>query len=583
MCAVDLNQSIQPSERWQILRRALHLFSHDNEELHDVEINLGIDKALCLKLGYVVVTTKGGYLSKEVVLICQCLTEIFKCSSTNRLRSFRHVGATELIPLLVQLWRNIIQSNIEQGNRSSELNGGLISIVRVLRVFSKLIPAKSFLIDYLQGVFLGHFLRDLLIWINEPSSSVFSSSPEELWETLGLFKDLTFRSRTDDKKILLHLEGEILVNIISTCFKRIQSFQPRFQEWCTAIIWNLVLDPCICQDLLSRVIGNDNQLGNVIVEGLLQVLIQHSTDGKNSRTSLKIKRNSVSALGNIVSDSENHVILFQNGFETKLSTLVVHLARFAQQDADSVIRRRAMRTIRCLAGATFSGAKSVIQKADLSSFLIDIISQKETHDDEIDSEMLIQACQTIIALKESIEDETWSQLQTVLLQRMENTTNTDIIPMATQCLSACFSKNPIARSPSCFSIKFWNNIEKLVSTSSNVHAAVCELFVLIAKKEKQLNSIEAQNQGNPSILTQTPVVNSLTTILVESKSKSGKEHARNHALEVIEILAANESNKKPLAGNDMLLSGLVTLCLLQPDSETKDTAKRIILQLVPEI
>jgi hypothetical protein len=563
------------------LQRALHLFSHDNVELHDVEMNLGIDKALCLKLGYVVVTTQSICISKEVVLICKCLREILKCSSTNRLRSFRHVGATELLPLLIQLWTSIIQSKIERESRSSEFDDGLISIVRVLRVYSKLIPAKSYLINYLQGAFLGQLLRDMLLWINEPSSSILYSSTAVLWETLGLVKDLTFRLRIDDKKILMFLEGEILFSIISASFERIKGFHPRFQEWCTAVIWNLVLDPPICQNLLSKTIGDGKQVGNVIVEGLLQVLIQHSTSGKNSGLSLKIKRNATSALGNIISDSKNHTFLFQNRCGTKLSALIPQLVCSAQEDSDPVIRRRAMRTIRCLAGSMDIGAKCFVHNGDLPSFLIDIISQKGMHEDENYHDMLIQACQTVIALKESINVEVWSQLQIALLQRIENTTCTNIIPAAVLCLSTCMSKNPIARSPSCFSIKFWNNLERLVSTSSKVHDAVSGLLVAIAKMEKLSGSIEAQELENPSILTKTPVINTLTTILLESEF--GKEHARNQALEVILILSENGSNKRPLAGNERLLSGLVTLCLMKPDSEIKDSAKIIILQLVPEI
>ena len=106
-----MNHSIKPQERWIVLQRALHLFSHDDVELHDAEINLGIDKALCLKLGYVVVTAQSPYVSKEAALICRCFNEVYKCSSANQLRSFRNIGATELLPLLIQLSKNHMLAN----------------------------------------------------------------------------------------------------------------------------------------------------------------------------------------------------------------------------------------------------------------------------------------------------------------------------------------------------------------------------------------------------------------------------------------------------------------------------------------
>ena len=103
----------------------------------------------------------------------------------------------------------------------------------------------------------------------------------------------------------------------------------------------------------------------------------------------------------------------------------------------------------------------------------------------------------------------------------------------------------------------------------------------IAKLEKRLDLIESRNLSNPSILTKKPVVNAITTML--SESDTSQEYARNQSLEIVSILMENESNKRPLAENDKLLSGLVALCLLQPGLKTKDSAKNIILQLVPEI
>jgi hypothetical protein len=38
-----------------------------------------------------------------------------------------------------------------------------------------------------------------------------------------------------------------------------------------------------------------------------------------------------------------------------------------------------------------------------------------------------------------------------------------------------------------------------------------------------------------------------------------------------------------LPKHDRLLSGLVSLCLMQPDQKNKDSIKQVILQLVPEI
>jgi len=579
----DLNQSITPSERWQTLQRALHLSSHDNIELHNNEISIGMDKALCLKLGYAAVTTQKDaiYVPKEIVLICRCLIQVFKCSSEHRLRSFQHVGVTELIPLLIQIWTSIIPKKIKKELQSSENNEGLLSIIRIIRVFSKLIPAKSILINYLNGAFLGHLLRDILIWIREPNLSILYSSPEVLWEAMGLIKDLTFRSQTADKEVLIRLEEGILLETISVCCENMKSLHPRIQEWCTSVIWNLVLDRSICQILLSKDFGkvNKDKEENIILVGLLQVLKDDCINEKKTAISLKIRRNTISAIGNIVVDSRHHKILFQNAGTASSSSLIPRLINLVENDLDPVVRRRAMRTIRCLAFSTDITTKFLVEEENLSSFLVDVISRNPLDDDENDRDMLVQACQTVIALRESIKAEDWSHLQKALVQQIETTSFTKIMSAAIQCLVECMRKNSSARSPS--SEIFWKRLEISVSNNSEMHTHISSLLVILARIERRMVDFANENFENQSILTSTPVVNTVTTILLESGAS--KEDSRNQALEAVLILTENERNKRPLAENDRLLSGLVALCLMQPDPKKKDSIKQVILQLVPEI
>ena len=76
-------------------------------------------------------------------------------------------------------------------------------------------------------------------------------------------------------------------------------------------------------------------------------------------------------------------------------------------------------------------------------------------------------------------------------------------------------------------------------------------------------------------------MNILTALISDSGPNS--DETRNIALEVILILVQDDLNRKPLAENEGLLSGLVNLCLLQPDPKTKYLAKQVILDLVPEL
>ena len=62
-----INHAVSPTDRWQSSQMALHAFSHSNVELHDYEMSLGADKALCLKVGYAVVTNSK---PEQIVLLC---------------------------------------------------------------------------------------------------------------------------------------------------------------------------------------------------------------------------------------------------------------------------------------------------------------------------------------------------------------------------------------------------------------------------------------------------------------------------------------------------------------------------------
>ena len=84
-----------------------------------------------------------------------------------------------------------------------------------------------------------------------------------------------------------------------------------------------------------------------------------------------------------------------------------------------------------------------------------------------------------------------------------------------------------------------------------------------------------------SIMTRTPIVNTLTAIVSSNHEKLAT--ARMKALEVVVCLAETESNKHPLADNEHLLGGLVELCLMQPEGECKAKAKKVIIDLVPSL
>jgi hypothetical protein len=87
--------------------------------------------------------------------------------------------------------------------------------------------------------------------------------------------------------------------------------------------------------------------------------------------------------------------------------------------------------------------------------------------------------------------------------------------------------------------------------------------------------------NEPSSLITSSILETLAELLSASGSKL--QNSRSDALEVILLLLNNDANKKALAESEDLLTGLVNFCLLQPGPEKKQSAKRVILELVPEL
>lgn len=524
-------------------------------------MSLGADKVLCLKLGYGVVTASS--FSEEISLICQCLIQLYHCSSEYRQLSFKNIGATELIPLLIQVW---IKVGVDPENEDV-----LLPVVQLLRIHAKMEKAKSLMINHNQSTWLGRTLLFVSAALEEPSRT----SPDFLFEVLGLIKDLTFRSQATDKEILFRLETGILQRILFLCCENVDS-NLKLTEWFTAVIWNLVIDKSSCNQLLYL----DGKKGLIILRTLLRVLSSNSEGDKRQPTIVtKIRRNATSALGNIMADPRNQSFLFHyNNTETPpaiLSTLI----RLVEQDQDSIVRRRAMRTVRCIASSTDSKVKELIEKEDVISFLVETIGRNVSQDDDNDRDMQIQACQTVNVLVEDFEHGDWPRLETALLQRIETTPDPKLIAAACRCLLECVMRSPWKRGPSCFTEMFWKRLETSVSVSQETHNCVAKLLLEMANLESQVESQSVTER--PSTLTCRAVVNTLTSLV--SQSGSNLEISRNNALEVVLILVQNESNKRPLAENENLLSGLVNLCLLQPNLKNKDLAKKVILDLVPEL
>jgi hypothetical protein len=536
-------------------------------------MSLGADKALCLKLGYAVVTNSK---PEQIVQLCQCLVKVYQCSSECRQESFRQIGATDLVPVLVQIWKQ----QVTRDDNHDGFEAILVPTLQVLRVFAKLdAHAKSFLIRYEEGALVASFWQMILAFYERGGQSQSSCESSPLYsELFSMMKDLTFRCHASDKKYLLKLHGGIMKRVLFVwCGLFISS--TKSAETVTAIIWNLVLDPEICIDLLLY-----NGETSLVIPDLLRRLL--CTKTKIQQPTTKAKRNAISALGNLVSTPQNQLVLFPKEKQQPFFRIIPTLIQLVEEDPDSIIRRRSMRTLRCLASVTTVssiGGKEQLFESDLVKFLVTTIARDGgSQDDENDRDTQMQACQTVGSLLEAFRATDWPRLETALLKRIETTTDAKLTLAACKCLLLCVTENPWRRGPSCFSDMFWKRIDTVVAVSNETHGCIAKLLLELAREEQtKCSSPTATAVSNrASTLVCVTVVNTLTSLL----SELGPDfvESRDDALEVVLILKENESNKRPLAEHEGLLTALVNLCILESGPK-KDLAKQAILELVPEL
>jgi hypothetical protein len=448
----------------------------------------------------------------------------------------------------------------------------LVVVVEVIRIYAKLESAKGLLVQLRNGHWLGQILQycvDGTVGANSNNISLLCM------ELLGLIKDLTFRSSVFDKETILSLRGGVFGGLLASICKAGETADRRLVNWFTAVIWNLVLDKSICDKIMDL----DKTHDFPVIKYLLRILngnlcISHATPKNDSQ----IRRNAISCIGNMLSRTDNQMLLIHDGRAKNLA-IIRTLVAIVEQDSDSIVRRRAMRTLRCLACSQEKQVRASLNQHDVPSVYFGAIARRIAEDDENDRDMQIQACLAICASIDSLSCSDWPRLETVLLQRIETSNDEKIIQAACSCLVECIKHSPWRRGPSGFSDLFWARLEVAATSSAEPHSSISCLLIELARLETKYP--ESTKSTHPSNLTNSAPIKIMSHLI----SLSSEEHReiRQNALETISSLATNIANRRALAENESLLSALVNLCLLQPDAATKEAAKQIIVDLVPEL
>lgn len=469
-------------------------------------------------------------------MTCASLKMVYGCSHEKRLGSFREIGYTELLPLLVQV---LSITDMQAGSSHA-----ILQALHVIRVFSKLEAAKPYLVQ--STSLLGALVQ--VIWSFESNDGtnwiVLDKDAESIQvETMGIIKDLTFRTLEKDKLVVYNAKG-VVPTLLH--FGR-KSEARRIREYVAAIWWNLAMSSNVGQEMAN----------NVEILTSLHNLMQ-------SEDTAKTRRNAISSVGNLATVAANHEQLLSH----QEGTLIQQIQTAAKVDDDTDTRRRAMRTLRCLCSG--EAAHTLRRQVDFCEFLAKVAQN------DVDRDTRVQAleCMAYVVGDNEAMDVVGNEIKAALIGTIENSNESRLTIDACKSLSACLSRAEPSDADrrTDLSTTLYAKLASAVaeSTDPTAHQIVASFVAHVMASKSS------------SAKVPTPVFLKLLAALL-SPVGPDFEPSQSIAMTTIHSLVDVDSNKRALAEDEGLLTALVNYAMVTTETAKKDEAKSLILKLIPEL
>ena len=401
--------ALSKESRSKSIAAAHRMFHHDDVVAHDDEVRAGAFDALVFRLGFSVgllaasssvsgeVEGEQGTPSRqdeawsELAQIVSTLSKVCRCSHSYRLATFNSAAQDQLLPLLFHVTsrgREVLGANTSPSiaKNASEV---IVGSLGVLRSYSKVADIRPQLLKPTIAERLLPGLAGLLQLCARKKKIVDRSVRIKIEkDALGLLKDVTHRCSESEARLLVVdrpgvLEAALEIGILANKGTgRATSHRRRNDEYLATVLWNcashrsvraallsLGKEGCSSNNSSSNSISNNN---SPILSFLSSVLYfdsgsQHRANyaGDDGDDHFELQKAALSCLGNLCRgmqdgaaegmDDERIVLVHDEGiFVERLLSIATH----APASSSLVCRRRAVRTIRCLVGATSSGTNA---------------------------------------------------------------------------------------------------------------------------------------------------------------------------------------------------------------------------------
>jgi len=296
---------------------------------------------------------------------------------------------------------------------------------------------------------------------------------------------------------------------------------------------------------------------------LIDALAKLTTD-ENAKT----RKNAASALGNIATVDGNKEILIKHGN----GSLICALLKVVCGDIEGGARRRAMRTLRCVASG------NVIDLVRNHGNFVDSIIRVSIEDSDRDTR--IQATETLATMISEVScssnngsDMIRVQLMRGIVQNIAENRDKKCAEITCKTLSQEFSKMESGGHRVNIS-----DFPRLLQALEEVTLDNSHSYDVKHCAAKILHNLATFDE-NIEIMVCKSVMDTLAAIA--SLSGPNTEKAPEYAIQTIIRLSQVEQNRRQMAEHENLLTALVNFTVAAPEGSLKDEAKRTILLLVP--
>jgi hypothetical protein len=529
----DISYAQTPQIRWQAVQDLRRILSLDGDEsgcYHEAAIGQGADRLLAWRLTCLLQETVVDLPILLAILVCMELLWA-RCRYDHLKRSEQ--GLCDVLTWLVHVWQRFPgKHNIVE------------VVVSILRNWSKIKEPRL----------KSRLIRSGLLQCIRHEASGEVQSERRKAQSLGLLKDLTFRSSSCDREFLY---TNMRIVILEICQGEIYGDV----EEMSVALWNLASELSV-----ARKMAEDRDLWKTL---------HHLWSCPVETNGIAIHRNTSSTVGTIVASiagSDGSPVLLEQ--QTWLLPALLHVL---SSESDNDWKRRCMRTIRCLASCEWGRDFLWARESSVEDFVTVLVRVLQNVDESTATR--VQACQAIASIlpfQREVLTPLGPCLESSLIQIFDDlSADETLVLAASETLSACLCHSPWKRAAACFTVSLMERIRLTLENNSNdplYHTILSALMVQLLK--------EPATQKRLSSFASTPVLNSVAILL--QPVGPDFDQSRKNTLEVVAALSSESISRKLLAANEGLLTSLVNFCLIS-NGPLKDVAKSAILALVPEL